>query len=150
MKKTLIFLATTILLSGLLPLYACGSVNSTLAQNQTLWQSQHIQDYSYRLDIGSNFRPPLLGNFIVSVKNGHPDGYVRLYNTSDTGNQEVVKYDTFGKIFEFLEQSYKDGSLQVDVNYDAAYGFPTEVNIYSLENPLGFLCKLTISDFAEA
>ncbi len=147
MKKSIFSILTAAFLSGLLLLSACGSVNSALAKNRALWQSRQIQDYSYRLDIGSNFRPPPMGNFVVSVKDGKADGYVRIDYTNDTGNQEVLKYDTFEKIFNFLEQSYKDDSLRVDVAYDPVYGFPNEVNIYELDDPLGFMCKLTISDF---
>jgi hypothetical protein len=147
MKKSIFSILTAAFLSVLLLFSACGSVNSTLAQNRTLWQSQQIRNYSYRLDIGSNFRPPPMGNFVVSVKDGKAGGYNRLDYTSDTTNKQVIKYDTFEKIFDFLEQSYKNDSLQVDATYDAVYGFPTGVNIYELDYPLGFMCKLTISDF---
>jgi len=150
MRKSGLLIFTAIFLTGFLLLSACAGVNSELARNRTLWQNHRIPDYSYRLDIGSNFRPPPMGNFLISVRDSKADGYIRLDDASDTANQEVLKYDTFEKIFEFLERSYEDGSLRVDVTYDAVYGFPTDVNIHSLENPLGFMCKLTISDFTEA
>jgi hypothetical protein len=150
MKKTIICIITVILLSGLLPIYACKDETSPLAHNEKLWQSKHIQDYSYRLDIGGNFRPPPMGNFLVRVKGGNPAGFSRLDQPGDTNNQNVIKYDTFEKVFAILEQSYQDTTLHVDVTYDATYGFPTYVGIYSLKDSLDFRDMLTISAFTPA
>ena len=172
MKKPLICLVTAILLAGLLPLYACMgeivmpgntrlttmakqsllplTVISPLMQNWTLWQSKHIQDYSYRLDIGGNFRPPPMGNFLVSVRSGDPLGYSRLDEPGDTNNQNVIKYDTFDKVFALLEQSYQDPTLHVDVTYDSVYGFPESVSMYSLKNVRDFSNVIKISEFTPA
>jgi len=147
MRKSLFCLVTAMLVAGLLPFYACKGETSLLVQNQKLWQNKQILDYSYRLDIGGNFRPPPMGRFLISVKNGNPAGYTRLDQPGDTNNQNVIKYDTFDKVFALLEQSYQDPTLHMDVSYDAAYGFPTHVSVYSLTNILDFRCVITISGF---
>ena len=146
MRKSLICLVMAMLLAGLLPLYACKTEISPLAQNEKLWQSKHIQDYSYRLDIGG-FRPPPAGNFLVIVRGGNPAGYSRLDEPGDTNNPNVVKYDTFEKVFALLEQSYRDLTLHVDVTYDAVYGFPTSMSVYSLLNALDIHDVIKITDF---
>lgn len=147
MKKHLIGLVMAVLLVGILPLYACNTETSPLAQIEKLWQSKHIQDYSYRLDIGGNFRPPPMGNFLVSVLNGNPAGYTRLDEPSDINNQNVIKYNAFEKVFALLEQSYEDSSLHVDVTYDVVYGFPTFMSVYSLLNAPDIRDVIKISDF---
>jgi hypothetical protein len=57
----------------------------------------------------------------------------------------VAKYDTIGKLFEALRQSYQDKEYTTGVEYDAVYGFPTFLDAF--KGPLDIRFAVYVSEF---
>lgn len=120
---------------------------TSLSQNQQLWNSKNISDYSYHLQVGTGFRPPRTADVIVTVQDGVATGYDVVGEPENPNPDDITPYDTFDKMFDLLKQAYGVEGDQVDVTYDPTYGFPTWSASYSKTLGLDTHFAITISDF---
>lgn len=144
--KKMYFLLTILALIGLV-LTSCNNIPKELAQNQKLWESYNISDYSFHLQVGTGFRPPRTADVIVTVHDGVATRYKVVGEPSNPILEHITPNDTFGELFELLRQAYGEPGNEVYVTYDPTYGFPTWFAYYLIENPMGPEFALTISDF---
>ncbi len=144
--KQTYFLLTILALIGLV-LTSCNNIPKELAENQKLWESHNISDYSFHLQVGTGFRPPRTADVIVTVHDGVATGYKVVGEPSNPILEHITPNDTFDELFELLRQAYGKTGDKVDVTYDPTYGFPTWLTSYSIEWGMDIHFALTISDF---
>ncbi|MFC1865374.1 DUF6174 domain-containing protein [Chloroflexota bacterium] len=118
-----------------------------LSQNQQLWNSKNISDYSYHLQVGTGFRPPRTADVIITVRDGVTTGYEEVGDPQNPNPDHITPYSTFEKMFDLLRQAYQVEGDQVAVTYDSTFGFPAWSTSYSIDNPRGIHFAITISDF---
>ena len=123
-------------------------VSTSLSRNQQLWNSKNISDYSYRLQLGTGFRPPYTADVIVTVRDGISTGYEVAGEPQNPNPDHITPYDTFEKMFDLLRQAYQVEGDQVAVTYDPTFGFPAWSRSYSIDNSLDIHFAITISDFS--
>ena len=121
-----------ILITLVFILAACTVGGSELSQNQTKWQNANIAHYRFQLDVSCfcAFREKM--PLTVEVQNGqvvsmtYSDG--TPVSADDQTNMGFNQYATIDNLFRYTAQRLKDAE-EVNVTYDATYGYPTQVNI---------------------
>lgn len=145
MKKfILIFLAVV--------LTACSAVQTNeFSRNRDKWQQAGITSYRYTL-LMSCFcvfmeKMPLT----IEVRNGETVSITYTDGTpvaSDDPNFEhFARYATIDLIFADLETNLNGGADEVIVSYDAAYGYPAQIDIDYIKDAIDDELSLTISNF---
>ena len=141
----------TILLVLALILTACSLGGSELLQNQNKWNTANIIHYRFKLNIGCfcvfGSRMPLT----IEVQNGAvasiaaSDG--NIISKTDTNYEYFSRYATMNRIFIELNSEEVRKADKVAIQYDATYGFPTNVSIDFIKNAIDDEVSLNVSDF---
>jgi hypothetical protein len=91
-----------------------GTQRAELERNRSLWTSQHLRDYRFRLRVQC-FCPDAATAVTVIVRDGRPRGA--------TGFRK--RFDTMPELFAALDRSIGDPRAgDVSVRYSARRGFP--------------------------
>lgn len=142
MKKFILVVLTLILA-------ACSSA-SEYDQNLKTWQNANVSHYQYDLVIGC-FCPfyqdmPLT----IEVKDGevvsitNVDGTV--LDSSNPSYQYYQEYATLDLLFAALKSEMTDAE-EVNVTYDAQYGFPTDISIDRIKAAMDDELSLQVTNF---
>lgn len=125
-------------------LSACGAAvsagsGSALDQNRAKWEAQNINHYRYTLVV-TCFCIFAGAEVTYEVQNGqvvnqtvqpHPD---RQIDTAEI-EEFYQQYNTIEKVFDFLEQASNEAD-EVTVEYDATYGYPTEISVDNIKEAI--------------
>lgn len=95
-----------------------------LSDARDQWADAAIEDYSMTLSRSCFCGPDHLGPFQVEVENG-----VVVFATRDGEAVPLDRVLTVEDLFDLLEEAYDTDAERVDVEYDAAFGFPTSLYI---------------------
>jgi hypothetical protein len=128
-------------ITGLLLLPACNDIPEEFNQNQELWQSQNIKDYTYILEY--HLFKMISKPVIVTVRNGECTGWVSMEVQHP---YDLTDFSTIDKLFTSVKEGYNPKPAKIEVSYDATFGFPISCQV-NLGGPLGSTWGFTISEF---
>jgi hypothetical protein len=104
------------------------SAGKTPQAERTRWEKAHIRDYRWSIYVGCFCDS---GTATIKVANGKP-----VEARQEAGPFAIEKDERFGLIpltiedlFDRLDDAYASGADVVDVTYDSAYGFPSELRV---------------------
>jgi len=95
-----------------------------------LWESQDIQHYRFNLEIGCNCPWYDLMPLSIEVQNGE----IVSMTASNSGDMTPFldtfrQHGTIEKLFDLLDSSTSTRVYKLEIQYDPAYGFPTNIVI---------------------
>lgn len=145
MKTKFVFLLFTLVLT----LSACGS-ESTFQQNQTKWETQNIDHYSFTIAV-SCFCPFANVEVTYEVQNGQVVSQSVQTSQDNPVDEAQVSdfyrdYNTVDKVFDYVGRAVNEAD-KTTVEYDSTYGFPTEVSVDWIELAADDEMYLTLSNF---
>jgi len=151
MKRLLfIFTLIAIVLTACAAGVASGS-QTEIGQNKEKWQDANISHYRYHLFISCfcafNEDMPL----IIEVQDGKVVSMeFQSGNEIDPSLHELFdKYATIDLLFAELEADLNGAADEVIAEYDANYGFPTEITIDFVKEAADDELYLSLSNFEE-
>jgi hypothetical protein len=133
------------LIASLALLPACNDIPQEFNQNQELWQSQNIKDYSYKLRI--QLFSPNIYPFVVTVRNGTMAYYVAEDQNNPVSSTMISRMDTLDEVFQTIQDEDFHEPYKIITKYDSAYGFPISCSIKPLQNAPYMDWGFTISEF---
>ena len=137
------------LLVTLIALAACSALpGNPSAQNRQKWESQHITHYRINLSIGCfcvfSARMPVS----VEIDNGKVLSIIdNQGKPADDLQDAVAPYAGIDKLFDEIDAAHKAGAAQVDVTYNAQYGYPETINIDQSQQVADDELSLSITHF---
>jgi len=150
------WLISGLLLSGILLASSCArSVNSELARNEKLWQSQNIASYDFTLSRQCFCPEEWRGPVNIQVRNGMATSVTYVTNGQTAAAEIFGNVDTIGELFGVLHDAYEgknsfnQKAARVDVTYHPQLGYPLTIYIdvsemiadeeqgYAVENLVG-------------
>ena len=122
-----------ILIALVFILTACSLGGNEFSKNQKKWNDANITHYRFSLNIGCfcafSSQMPLtvevLNGEVVSMNGA--DG--NIIDATDTNYAYYSSYATIDRLFSQLASDSVRKADEVTVTYDAAYGFPSTINI---------------------
>ena len=154
MKKLLLVLLALVL-SACSTVANAGEPKSELDLAREKWQAANISHYRFNLFISCfcvfNENMPL----VIEVNNGEVVS-MEFQNGKEIDPQFLDlfnRYATIDKLFDGLASSFdfpgdeQVAAEKVTVQYDATYGFPTQIDIDFIEQAIDDELYLTVSDF---
>jgi hypothetical protein len=93
------------------------------------WQAQRLTSYDFRFQNQCFCAPAVTSPVILEVRNGSITGATRVDTGVRLGPETFLFYRTVDGIFDLISESIDEGAVQVDVQYDAARGYPLSVFI---------------------
>lgn len=124
---------------------------SEIQRNRQKWQDADISHYRYNLFVGCFCAFSQDMPLVIEVKDGKLVSMVYQSGKAiEDSNRELFRsYETMDHIFSELERDINGQAEEVNVTYDPAYGFPTQVNIDFVKNAVDDELALTVSNFEE-
>jgi hypothetical protein len=108
-----------------------------LAENRSLWTSQHLRDYRFRLRV-TCFCTSRGHAVVISVRNGRP-------HAAAGGRRRL---DTIPELFAAIRRALDDpDSGDVTVSYDHRRGFPRRASIDPIKNAADDEISWTVDRF---
>ena len=134
-----------------LVLAACSAVpQSELARNRDKWDAAGIGSYRMNLFIGCfcgfTEKMPLT----VEVRSGEVVSMTYDDGTpvGDDMNREFFdRFATIDRLFDDMQSGQTSKADKVEATYDAAYGFPSQVNVDAIQNAVDDEYSVQISNF---
>ncbi len=142
-KLTFALLISTIVLS------ACSVFGDAgLSNARSRWRAANISYYRYNLRVACFCAFTSKMPMTIEVQNGNVVSIRYNDGTPVSGEDRKMfeRYITIDKLFDFTSESQKDAD-QIQVVYDAAYGFPSSVQIDFLKQAADDELALFVSDF---
>ena len=144
MKRTLLVPALVAIV-----LAACSPfARPELSRARERWQAAHVNHYRYKLNVGCfcgfTEKMPLT----IEVKEGQLVS-MSYQDGSPVSAQDApmfAQYETIDALFDFTEESMARAD-EMKAEYDATYGFPSEVQIDFIKNAADDELTLSVSDF---
>jgi len=137
------------LLITLIALAACSALpGNPSAQNRQKWESQHITHYRINLSVGCfcAFRDRMPVS--VEIDNGKILSILDNQGKPAADLQDAVgQYAGIDKLFDYIDAAHKAGAAQVDVTYNARYGYPESIIVDQSKQVADDELSLTISSF---
>lgn len=101
-----------------------------LSENRSLWQKSGIKNYRMMVDLQIYGYRPLIGKFIISVRQGRAESIKHADTGELVAEPELFeKYDTVEKIFSLIEAAEKRSPDKFEVEYEPKLGYPKKVNL---------------------
>lgn len=131
MKKLWLILTLSAILFS-----ACTSpANSEFAKNREKWQMANISHYRFSLSVGCFCAFIQKMPLEIEVKDGQVVSMT--YNDGspvpDSERQTFADYETIDALFDYTKSAMKEAD-EIRIQYDATYGFPSEVQIDFMKN----------------
>ncbi len=140
---------TFALLISIIALSACSMFgDSELRNARSRWQAANISHYRYNLRVAcfcpfTNKMP-----MAIEVQDGRVVS-IRFNDGTPVSSEDQKMFDryiTIDKLFDFTSESQKDAD-QIEVVYDATYGFPSSVQIDFIKQAVDDELALFVGDF---
>ncbi|AFY58596.1 hypothetical protein Riv7116_6247 [Rivularia sp. PCC 7116] len=97
--------------------------------NRRLWRKQKITNYRYTLSNSCFCVPEARGPVIIEVRNGKTVS-VTSEATGEEANPDFFQnFDTIPKLFNVIRDAINRRADRLDVEYDAKFGYPTNISI---------------------
>ncbi|MBD2205832.1 hypothetical protein H6G33_27020 [Calothrix sp. FACHB-1219] len=98
--------------------------------NRRLWEKQNILNYRYTFSNGCFCIPDARGPVVIEVRNGKTRSITSVETGLPVTNPEFfANYNTIPKLFNVIQDAIARQAFNLDVNYSARYGHPTQINI---------------------
>ncbi|MBD2229946.1 DUF6174 domain-containing protein [Calothrix anomala] len=98
--------------------------------NRRLWEKQNILNYRYTFSNGCFCIPDARGPVVIEVRNGKTRSITSVETGLPVTNPEYFEnYNTIPKLFNVIQDAIARQAFNLDVNYSARYGYPTQINI---------------------
>lgn len=142
--KKIIFILLAILVA------AC-SKTSEYDSNLKKWQDANVSHYRFQLNIGCfcGFRNDM--PLTIEVKDGQIVSITKVDGTLVTSTDQFYglysTYSTIDNLFGQLKSELEGTAYKVEVTYDAAYGFPSDVYIDRIKDAADDETSLQVSNF---
>jgi Family of unknown function (DUF6174) len=111
------------------------SEREKLEAHRAQWQSQGVDSYEFVLRrlcyCGGGTTPAT-----VVVRNGQRVSVTDVETGMPIAENFAQYYLTIDELFDFIADAIDRKAYQIDVTYDAAYGFPRQISIDYLENAI--------------
>ncbi|KYC38043.1 hypothetical protein WA1_37435 [Scytonema hofmannii PCC 7110] len=118
--------------------------------NQNLWNERNIVNYRYTLSNSCFCIPDARGPVIIEVRNGQTTSITSVETGQPVSNPEFFQqYDTIPKLFNVIQDAIKRRAESVNAQYNAKFGYPTQISIDYSAQIADEEVYLTIENFAE-
>jgi len=122
-------------------------VITNFRKSRRLWNQQNIRNYSYQLSNSCFCVPEARGPVIITVKNGITTSITTPTGEKVSNPEFFERYKTVPKLFDVIADAIARRADNIDVQYNSALGYPTQINIdYSTQQADEEL-YLTIENF---
>jgi hypothetical protein len=124
------------------------SANDAPAQSPAaLWESQAVDDYRYKLQVGCFCLVDVTRPVIVEVKDGQVASITYANDGTAADPALFERYDSIDKLFAIINEAEAQEPARLDVTYDEATGVPQSVVIDISEQMADEELYLEVSDF---
>jgi hypothetical protein len=124
------------------------SANDEPAQSPAaLWESQAVDDYRYKLQVGCFCLVDVTRPVIVEVKDGQVASITYAEDGTAADPALFERYDSIDKLFAIINEAEAQEPARLDVTYDEATGVPQSVVIDISEQMADEELYLEVSDF---
>lgn len=128
---------------------AAGKDFRQLRINRKLWNEQNIQNYRYTLSNSCFCIPEARGPVVITVQNGITTSITTTTGEPVSNPEFFERYKTIPKLFNVIADAIARRADNIDVQYNSALGYPTQISIdYSFQQADEELF-LTIENFQE-
>lgn len=100
-----------------------------LAENRTKWAAQGAADYTFNFSRSCFCLPDYTREATLAVASGQINSATYVDDGAVVAAQVVREYKTIEGLFAAIEGAIATGAAQIDVEFDAALGFPSKVFI---------------------
>ncbi|WP_414577701.1 DUF6174 domain-containing protein [Anabaena sp. CCY 9402-a] len=97
--------------------------------NRRLWNSQNISNYRYTFSNGCFCIPDARGPVVIEVRNGQTVSITSVATNQPVDPQFFRQYSTIPKLFNVIQDAIQRQASSLTVQYNAAYGYPTQINV---------------------
>ncbi|MEH2047790.1 DUF6174 domain-containing protein [Nostoc sp.] len=117
--------------------------------NKLLWERANI--YNYRITVSNSCFciPDARGPVVIQVRNGQTTSITSVATGKPVNPQFFQKYDTIPELFNVIQDAIKRKASNLDVEYNAKFGYPTKINIDYDSQIADEEIFLTIENFQE-
>lgn len=130
-------------------LTSCTTVFSGADQKQRQrWQAQQLTNYRYRFNLSCFCDPKLNEPVEIEVRNGKAVRFVYVNTGKRAKPADYAAFDTIDKVFAIIDAANARGADEVSVEYDATFGFPTEIAIDETKEATDDEVAYIVTDFA--
>lgn len=113
----------------LLPAACNSNLPSEFTRNQKLWEANHLTDYNFTLQRNCFCPEDRRGPVDIQVRKNATISII-FTESGVTANPDFFSdVDTIDELFGVLKNAHMDKAVQVDVTYDATYGYPQSIYI---------------------
>ncbi|MEH2331162.1 DUF6174 domain-containing protein [Nostoc sp.] len=117
--------------------------------NKLLWERANI--YNYRITVSNSCFciPDARGPVVIQVRNGQTTSITSVATGKPVNPEFFQKYDTIPELFNVIQDAIKRKASNLDVEYNAKFGYPTKINIDYDSQIADEEIFLTIENFQE-
>lgn len=102
---------------------------SQLQVNRRLWRQQKISNYRYTLTRSCFCTAEARGPVVVEVRNGVTTAVTSVATGQPVDRELFKQYDTVTKLFNVIQDAINRKASSLTVQYDAKFGYPTQINV---------------------
>jgi len=145
MKKQTLLISLLILA---LTLSACGGTKSEMQTNLDKWNAANVNHYTFELTISCFCAFRSIMPVMVEVKDGQIVSMTDVNgNPVEGANAEnISEAASIDKLFEIASKNLSEAE-EIQVTYDAQYGFPTAINIDFIKLAVDDEISYYVNDF---
>ncbi|HIK08416.1 MAG TPA: hypothetical protein IGS40_27700 [Trichormus sp. M33_DOE_039] len=97
--------------------------------NRSLWNSRNISNYRYTFSNGCFCVPDARGPVVIEVRNGKTVSITSVATGQPVDPQFFQNYNTIPKLFNVIQDAIARQASSLTVQYNARYGYPTQINV---------------------
>lgn len=120
-----------LLLLPFLLIQSCGiEQQAKPTQSRQLWRQSGIPNYRMTVDLQIYGYRPLIGKFIITVRQGRAESIKHADSGELVRETELFEhFATMEKIFEFIQEAEKRSPDKFQVEYEPNFGYPKKLNL---------------------
>jgi hypothetical protein len=146
-QRRLAFVWTLLVLPVLLVSCVPSGVLQDVQQHQQQWQSSGIRSYRYQLQMSCFCAPPLVQPVMIEVRSGTAIAITDAKTGAPVDQELFARFNTIDKLFFAIRDVAQHSTDDIDVTYDPALDYPTEIRIDELRHTIDDEMAYTISRF---
>lgn len=97
--------------------------------NRKLWNSNNIVSYRYTFSNSCFCISDARGPVVIEVRNGQTVSITSVETGQPVDPQFFQNYNTIPKLFNVIQDAIARQASSLTVQYNARYGYPTQINV---------------------
>ncbi len=100
-----------------------------LNSNRRFWNQRNISSYDYTLSNSCFCIGDARGPVVIKVRNGQTTSITSVATGQPVNPEFFQNYNTIPKLFDVVQDAINRRAFSLNVQYNARFGYPTQINI---------------------